>query len=407
MIDQAVAQPGTVALEPPSTVLNPQTVPTSSGGGTPSLTEGDSAGSVESVLDAELARLKAEDAKNEDKPEKTEPDPAKAKADDADKPVKEKVETEEKPTKARSDDGKFAKAAAAGAEAEADKGAPEEAAAGQDASERARQSEGRQHPEAPARFLPKEKEMWASVPNVVKAAVDRISREYEAENQQFRQSHEEWTKLDKFQQMAKQHNVTISDALERYTRLDGLLMRDPIAGIREILATRGITPEQYAQHVLNNPEAHRAPPPQAQPDPMVRQVTGEVETLRAEVAAMKMEQAASTIIEPFRVAHPRFDELQDDIAFFLQSGKIPASLTPADRLEAAYDMAERINPRSMSALQPDAAPSAAAKPDRPATLDAGQKSVRGAPTDGLDTVIQEAETDLKETLRKEYRRMSA
>ncbi len=218
----------------------------------------------------------------------------------------------------------------------------------------ARPSEGRQHIEPPARFLPKEREAWANVPNVVKSAIDRIAREHDTEVSQYRESHENWQKLSKFDEMAKQHKTTVSDALDRYTKLDGLLSSNPIEGIRQILATRNITPEQYAQHVLNNPGAHRAPAPQPQPDPAVHQMSGEVAQLKSTIESMRLEQAANNIVVPFMnekdekgaLLHPRYQELENDIAFFLESGKIPASLTPQEKLEAAYDMAVRINPTS-------------------------------------------------------------
>lgn len=416
MDNQAVAQPGTVALEPPSTVLNPQTVPVTSGGGAPSLSEsaGDD-GSVESVLETELARLKSEDAKEAKGDAKADPDADdeaddKATSKDEDAKADKKAKAEDKPARERGQDGKFAKAdkGLEAKDAEGDKGVPEKAATGQGEAERGRQSEGRQHYDPPARFLPKEKEAWGNVPNVVKAAIARYSTEHEAEVQQYRASHEEWTKLERFQQMAKQHNATIHDALDRYTKLDGLLSSNPVEGIRQILATRGITPEAYARHVLQNPQMHQAPAPQpqmqrGQPDP---QVMGELQQLRSEIADMKTEKAMS-IITPFREAHPRYSELEGDILFFLESGKIPASLSPIERLEAAYDMAERINPASMPAPIAKDQASDAAEPVRLAKPDAGKKSIRGAPSDGADTETEEPDTDLNTLLRKELRRMKA
>lgn len=416
MDNQAVAQPGTVALEPPSTVLNPQTVPVTSGGGATSLSEsaGDE-GSVESVLETELARLKAEDGKTaepkadepKDKPEAKADEKADDKADDKAKVAKDD-KAEAKPARERGQDGKFAKADKAQAEdATGDKGAPEKAATGQGEAERGRQSEGRQHYDPPSRFLPKEKEAWGNVPNVVKAAIARYTGEHETEVQQYRASHEEWTKLDRFQQMAKQHNTTIGEAMDRYTKLDGLLSSDPLEAIRQILGTRGITPEQYAQHVMQNPQAHQAPAPhaqQAQPD---RQLVGHIQHLQSQLDEMRNEQTRTSVVEPFRTSHPRFDELHQDISFFLQSGKIPASMSPVERLEAAYDMAERINPSSMSAPMAKDQTSEAAEPARLAKPDAGKKSIRGALSDGADTETEEPEADLEKLLRKELRRMSA
>lgn len=321
----------------------------------------------------------ANKSKDEAKPEtKTEAE----KPVDKTAKVEDKPATEEKPQRARADDGKFSKTENAEPASQVEqKGAPDEAATGQEGSER-RPSEGRQPVEPPARFLPKEREQWANVPHVVKSAVERLAKEHEAEISQYRESHENWQKLSKFDEMAKQHKTSVSDALERYTALDGLLSSNPIEGIRQILATRGITPEQYANHVLSNPDAHRAPSPQAQPDPAIQQFSSKVEQLEATIESMRHEQAAASIIEPFRAANPRYDELQDDIALFLQSGKIPASLSPIERLEAAYDMAERINPLSVSALQEPKLDTVAAKPDHSADAADGRKSIRGAPTSG-------------------------
>lgn len=393
-IDQStVAQPGTVNL---STTLDPNTINLESGGGAPQLADAEGKDdSIESVLDAELKSIRDAEKKPavEEKPEKEEKDEAK---DDAE--AKAKLEKAAK-------DGKSAKVEKAEAAPEGKEGEPEKVATGQEATDK-RPSEGRQHVEPPARFLPKEREAWANVPNVVKSAISRIAQEHDTEVSQYRESHENWQKLSKFDEMAKSHKTTVSDALERYTALDGLLQSQPLEAIRQILGTRGITPEQYAQHVMSNPEAHRAPAAAPAPDPAVRQMGSELETVKAQLEEMRTAQAAATIIEPFRAANPRYDELQDDIAFFLQSGKIPASLTPQDRLEAAYDMAVRINPTSaVEALQSREAP--AAKTERPAKLDAGTKSIRGAPDDGADTEVEEADEDLTKMLRKELRRMSA
>ena len=412
-IEQTTATPpGTVNL---STTLDPNTVNLESGGGAPKLTEPDAKGaddSIESVLDAELKSLREADAKTaKDQKSEAKGDDDKAKADekDAEKGKDAKPDDkakEEKAARQRSEDGKFAKAEKVEEPATGEKGAPDEAAAGQEGSERNRPSEGRQHVEPPARFLPKEREAWGNVPNVVKSAIDRIAKEHETEVSQYRESHENWQKLSKFDEMAKQHKTSVSDALERYTALDGLLSSNPIEGIRQILATRGITPEQYANHVISNPDLHKQQAAPPAPDPMVRQMSSKVEQLEAQLANMRHEQAASTIIEPFRAANPRYDELQDHIAYFLQGPLIPASLTPQEKLEAAYDMAVRINPTS-GAVTSQAREAPAADTASPAKLDAGKKSIRGAPDDGEDTKVEEADTDLRGLLRKEMRRMSA
>lgn len=317
---------------------------------------------------------------NDDKPELE---------DEAEKPVKEpkdaKPEKDEKPAEKLKAEEEKPQKADPNAKPEGEKVAAEgdRDEAGRDADKKQRQSEGRQFYEPPARFLPKAREAWANVPNVVKGEIDRISREHEQEVTQYRESHENWQKLAKFDQMAKQHNTSVSDALERYTAVDHILKNNPVEGIRQILQTVGLTPRQYAEHVLQNPQSHQAPQRPAEPDPVVKQTASEVETLRAEMNAMRQEQAAREIIDPFRRDNPRFDELQEDIAFFLNSGRVPQNLSPQERLAVAYDMAERLKPMPSSVSERQAAAPAAPEPE-PVDDPRGRKSIKGAPSSGFD-----------------------
>jgi len=313
------------------------------------------------ALDA--AEAKEKEAEEKAKVEKVEAKPEDKAAKPDEKAVEAKPEDKTQPDKA-------------------DKSAApaKDDATGQEGADKPRASEGRSHHEPPARFLPKAKEVWGNVPHAVKAEVARLVQEHDTELTQYRESHDNWTKLSKFDQMAKQHNTTIPDALERYTAVDGLLHSNPIEGIRQVLATVGITPQQYAEFITKNPQAAQAPVQRA-PDPQVQHQSSEIQALKAEIEAMRHEQAARSIIEPFRAEHPRYDELQDDIAFFLSSGKIPASLPPQERLEAAYDMAVRINPTSsVDQPKPTQEP---VDVSRVPSSDAGTKSVRGAPDAGI------------------------
>lgn len=261
-----------------------------------------------------------------------------------------------------------------------DKGADASAGTGQEA--KPRQSEGRHEP--PARFLPRAKEQWANVPNAVKAEIARLSQEFETETASFKSGADRDKELAEFHEMAKQSGTTLKEAVTRYTQMESLLRSNPVQGIAEVLRNIGVTPEQYAQYVLQNPQAHAAQP---RPDAAQVQTSNEIKALQAEIQSMRQDQAArhaeETIIAPFRAKNPRFQELQGDIEFFLSSGKIPASLSPLERLEAAYDMAERINPmpRSMSRDEDVPKPSA---DQEPAVDLRGQKSVRGAPSGGFD-----------------------
>jgi hypothetical protein len=106
----------------------------------------------------------------------------------------------------------------------------------------------------------------------------------------------------------------------------------------------------------------------------------------------RLQQVAQKFIEPFKTDHPRYDELEGDIAFFLNSGKISSSLSEHERLEAAYDMAERINPAPKFAANEPGTQAFAPRPLDPA----GQKSVTGSPTPGLSTTRPPSKDDAKD-----------
>lgn len=371
--------------------------------------------SVGDTLRSELTRVREEEAKE------AKPDADKAKADDkGEKPAKEaeakdakepKPDEKDKASKARAEDGKFAKSVKDEEPAEkADKGAAEKPATERSGAPEERQSEGRKHSEPPARFLPEARAKWANVPNEVKAEFHRVEQEREQEVAQYRESHENWQKLSKFDQMAKQHNTSVSDALERYTAVDGLLHSNPIEGIRQVLQTVGITPEQYANHVLKNPQSHNQPAQRA-PDPRIAQqpqVSPEIEALKAEVAALRNDRVTervAPIIQNFAASRPDYQALEPQIAEILSSGVIDkiygAGLAPEQKLAEAYRMAGGNTP-SRSEPQEPAVHSAPAN-DRPVDP-AGQKSIRGAPNGGREPDDDVPETDIKALLRKEMRK---
>jgi len=173
--------------------------------------------------------------------------------------------------------------------------------------------------------------------------------------------------------------------------VDKLLRTSPAQGIAEVLKIAGVTPEQYARHVLGQsaqqPQAGQPAPQQPTRDPQIvgalTQQQEAIKALSAQLENMNREKVESevhnSIIAPFRAEHPRYAELEPQMATILQSGLVPENLTPRQRLETAYDMAERLSPRSVSSD-----PFAGVGPDDNARREnsAGGKSVKGAPSPG-------------------------
>lgn len=390
MTDEVI-QPS-VPAESVSTTLESDVTPKTSGGGkitTPPIEEAnpEAPAKAESVRDS----LKAELDKTKE-PEKVE------------KPVKaEKVEEEPKPV----------------AKTEAKSAAPEKEV---DASEQVkeqqteRKSEVRDRPEPPARFLPRAKELWRNTPNEVQSEVSRIVREHENEVQQYRESHQFREELKEYEELGKQHGVTVKQALQNYVGIERKFAEAPPEGFRQLLSNLNMQPQQAISHILRafnvtpqalaahinqdpNSYVSRAPQVQQQVQP---QHNPEVDTLKQQITAMQTQMAHQQYIEPFIQDHPRYHELEQDIAFFLQSGKIPANLSPAEKLEAAYDMAERINPSSnVSSFSPKQT-SSESRVDEDFN---GSKSIKSSPGNVLEVKEPDKKMSMRELLEDELKRL--
>ena len=260
----------------------------------------------------------------------------------------------------------------------------------------AKPSEGKA-PEPPARFMPAEKELWRHVPNQLKSAVARIEREYAAEAETHAAARQFHKELREYDELAKRTGTTVKEALKSYVELEQSFARDPsgtlprllqkvgmnpMQAVLAVLKSAGATPQQFAEHVRLNPGQYQGQamqpmrqPAQPAPDPMASRAYEEVQELKHHLVR---QEVLTNVVDPFRAEHPRFDELQEDIAFFLNSGKIPDSMDDFERLAAAYDMADRINPASYRD-EPQAEP---AQPTALVNPVAGKKSIRGAPTGG-------------------------
>ncbi|MGL4811902.1 MAG: hypothetical protein ACRCXM_09000 [Beijerinckiaceae bacterium] len=324
--------------------------------------EGEQPKSAREIMEAELTKLEA--SKEEAPKPKTEPVKAK----------EEEQAPAEKP-EAKLRDG--VKPAAA----------PEEQVA--------KPSEGKV-PEPPARFLPKAREVWANTPNPVKAEIARWEREQAAEAETYKASRQFHEDLREFDDLAKRTGTTVKDALASYVELEQSFAKDPDAtlprllqkvgmnpmqAVLAVLKSAGATPQQFAEHVRLNPGQYQVhatpqrPPSQPTPDPMARQAMQEVQQLKQQLVR---QDVYSTVVAPFAAEHQRYEELQEPIAKILKSGMVPESMGLSERLEVAYDMAERLHPapyREASEVEP----SHATPPVNPV---AGKKSIKGAPNGG-------------------------
>lgn len=398
-----------------STTLDTTLPAESSGGGMPPTIE--EPAKPESVHDTVAAAVKESGKPKEEAP---------AEKADAPKPDAEKgAKAEEKPdTKAgakdaegdkkpaeRGADGKFAaKAAAKDGEAEAESKALKSEAESPPKADDKQEQGG--HFAPPSKFLPDAKEKWTNVPRSVQRDVDNLVREHEAEATKYREAAERYEPIRQYDEHVRQNGrAGIHETLAEVAQTEEMLKRNPLAGLNHILLRAGPrkadgspvtlfdvaqTIVQMGQEKYQQAVAHR--PAQPQND------NGEIAQLKAQLAQVQQQQLASTVLEPFKRDHPRYAELEGDIAFFLKSGKIPTSLSPHDRLEAAYDMAARINPASH--VEEAAEPQADPDPGRRADEDlSGSKSIKSAPGAVSADMEPERGGSIRDLLTQEVRRV--
>lgn len=377
-MNDTVANPGTI-----STMIDPGTVMPSGAGAVDipreEAPEPKAAPTIRETLEAEGAKIKAEEAKAQEAP-KEEPKPEVKAEESKEQPKVEAVKPEPKePEVAKSD---------AETERVADR----------------RSSEGRK--EAPARFLPEAKEHWVNTPRTVKAEIERAFADHEAEVTRYRETSEKWESIREYDEMATRSGTTLKAALQNYAGIERMLEQDPAravgtilgnlrgnpqafgAAIGEVLRYAGTTPQGFAQAVMQNPQAFQQQqrPQQPAPDPMIQQTVQEVQQLKQMLEEQKQDSVRrdlnDNIIVPFAKEHPRFEELAPDVARFLKSGIIEdtygQSLTPAQKLQAAYNMAEALKPSTTakrSAALETHTEDEMVEAERPSI--AGTKSIKG------------------------------
>lgn len=350
----------------------------------------------------EKAQSEVQDgAEAEDKPApKKEPAKVEDKPEDGKSPIDSKKfnEATEKAARERSEDGKFKGKEEAPQESS---DSTSEVKEGEQETSEKRSSEGRGNREPPARLLPRERDEWIKAPNVVRDGIKRMEQEYEAELADAREAKENWSKLARFDEMAKSRGVTIDRALEHYTGIDAKLQQDLVGGLDHIARQYGYDLRQVAQHVLQQP----ADQYQQQLVQQANQIHGQNQQLQAQVKQLNDQLKAATekvvhleTVQPFvsRVGQEQYKQLEPYIAHFLNSGMIPSNLSGQRKLETAFDMAVRVYGGS---TQSTSSTSAVSEPEAKHVNPSGTKSIKGAPYAGAEAPGKKGKMSIKDSLR--------
>lgn len=256
----------------------------------------------------------------------------------------------------------------------------------------------------PARFADAAKAKWAEAPEEIRAETERAITELTKGFEKHRESAARDADIAEFHERAIKGGTTVKAALTAYVGMEDALRADPVKGFEAIAKNLGIPLKDIAAKILNQaPDATASAA-----DARVIALEKELADLKkgfGEIHAERTQAKTATTTETvtkFAADHPRFDELSDDIAFFLKTR------CPGD-LAKAYELAERLNPapadakpepkEAAVASSAPAAPSATVTTLAPAST-APAKSIAGAPPAGSDPARKQPSSSIKEALKR-------
>lgn len=258
--------------------------------------------------------------------------------------------------------------------------------------------------EPPARFSPDAKAAWAQAPEAVRGEINRAISELETGLNGYKEKIAAYEPIDRFMQMAQNSGTTLDKALEAYTNLESLLRQDPAKGLEAVLHNVGLTPQQYAQHVLGQQGegGEGASQQSAVYERIISDMRNELNSLKQQTQTIsqtfeqQQEQALQHMLGEFKQSHSRFDELWPSMEKLLV-GEV------ASDLNEAYEMAERLNPGATpqpAAQAPAAQPEP--KPDLSAQTRKGSLSVTGAPSSGSNPANRKPPSSAREALQRRF-----
>ncbi|MDI9407811.1 MAG: hypothetical protein QM523_01030 [Candidatus Pacebacteria bacterium] len=243
--------------------------------------------------------------------------------------------------------------------------------------------------EPPAGFDPAAKGEWEAVPESVRGAMHRRAQEMEQGIAKYRADAQEYEPVKKYADMARQSGTTLDQALSRYTQIEEILRRDPIAGLEAVVANLGLngpnghpaTLRDVAAHILGQKPDQMASRQEAtisQLNRQLQEVTQKLSGFQRHIEAQQQEAKfshAETEWGSFQREYPRAAELGSPIADFLTKYPAPANMSIKDRLADAYAWAVAKHPDGAhTAEQPLVQTQTAPMPNP-----AGQKSISGSP----------------------------
>jgi len=281
----------------------------------------------------------------------------------------------------------------------------------------------------PPSFSIKTKAEWERLPEHVRADIAKRESEMQTGLAALR----DYKDLKPYADMAKSHNTTIKDYIDRTIRVENLLNKDIGAGLAHIAQNYGLDQKQAATLFANLAQKFGAPvsgqpsgQPQQEADPLAELMKPMLEPIMSQLSELRTYQTTRTeadrnahlqsvgeVVEAFASdpANKFYPDLEGQIVQLLENGMVQRTGDLTADLKTAYDMAARMNPAVHEALieqrltEQDEA-KRKAEQDKVAKAKAASRSISGSRIPG--TVVQQAEDedegdDIEAAARNAYR----
>jgi hypothetical protein len=302
--------------------------------------------------------------------------------------------------------------------------AEEEAAQADEVKQRG--PETREIIEAPARLLPRSKELWKIVPHELRADLLRIEKEATAEMERHREAVSFREELKEYEGLAKRHGTSVKQALDNYVGIERKFSEDPSQGFKQLLGNMNmqpkdaighilraynVTPQALAAHIAQNPTEYTAlasqrqqqPANQSSPDPRYQALEQKIASMEEAQQNDHAQRVFETEIKPFWQDHPEAQAKWPAIEEILVSGIIErihgSGLSPRDKLEVALGMV------APSAFNVTARQPANEQPAPVGDL-RGDKSIKSSLGAVSDADLPQKKMSTRELLEDEMRKLS-
>ena len=206
-------------------------------------------------------------------------------------------------------------------------------------------------PEAPQYLSERAKAVWRNVPRELQHEITQRDRDAEEAKPRL----ERYEAIREFDEIAKSNGRDLRDSLAKINQFENMMKSNPIGALNAILQEIGPSKQdggklsllEVAQHIVNQgQEGYNQTIQQARLQEQQEAQQRQWQQQQQMQADEHKKLINAAYIEPFRAANPRFDELHSHIVMVLKSDMVDKTLTPPERLAAAYEIAERINPAS-------------------------------------------------------------